>query len=110
MSIYERIKELYEKAEQEAAEERDRQQRETELLRAASRVAEALQAHGVKAADAPIPGWLIHTLTLPPSPQAAPSCADPSPRVQAGAETVPHFGEVSVTPNIVQYTKVQHQG
>lgn len=64
MGIYERIKELYEKAEQEAAEERARQQRETELLRAGSRVADALHARGVTAVDAPIPGWLIHSQTL----------------------------------------------
>ena len=36
MGIYERIRKLYQEAEQKAAEERSRQQRETELLRAAS--------------------------------------------------------------------------
>ena len=53
MGINERIEKLYE-------EERERQQRETELLRAASRVADALHAHGVNASDAPISGWLLH--------------------------------------------------
>ena len=72
MGIYERITELYEKAEQENAKERARQQRETELQRDASRVASALHAHGVKATDRPIRGWLIHEATLPPFPKPKP--------------------------------------
>lgn len=74
MGIYERIKELYE-------EERARQQRETELLRAASRVADALRADGVEAIDAPIRGWLIHTEILPPrpTPPARPRPSSPTP-------------------------------
>lgn len=66
MGIYERVKELYEKAEGGNAEERATQQRETELWRDASRAAGALHAHGVKPADGRIRGWLIHQETLPP--------------------------------------------
>jgi len=85
MGIYERIKELYEKAEQEAAEERARQQRETELLRAAAKVADALHAHGVEAADTPIHGWLIHRHTLPPlPPQPPPPPRSPLPSANPG--------------------------
>jgi hypothetical protein len=72
MGIYERIRKLYEKAEHEAVEERARQQRETELLCAGSRVAEALRAHGVKAADGPVRGWLIQRLDTAPYPPTPP--------------------------------------
>jgi hypothetical protein len=75
MGIYERIRKLYDKAEQEAAEEKARQQRETECLRAASKVANALLAHGVTTVDTPVHGWLIHWQTVQPTP--------PSPRTSS---------------------------
>jgi hypothetical protein len=71
MGIYERVTELYKVAEQKNAEERARQQREAKLRRDASRIAGALHAPSVQAADGPISGWLIHeeTLPRPPSPK-----------------------------------------
>ena len=114
MGIYERIRKLYEKAEQEAAEARARQQREPELLRAASRVAEALHAHGVKTADAPIHGWLIHRQTLPPLPPPPPV---PSPKPWEGIATLSgstsRFSSGSTSRSIrrsatVQYTMVEY--
>jgi len=96
MGVYERIRELYE-------EERARQQRETELLRAASRVADALHAHGVEAADAPIRGWLIHKRTLsrpttPPPP--------PTTRPRQGF-IMPN--RVTSTPTMAQYIRVEYR-
>lgn len=77
MGIYRRVKELYAEAERKNAEERARQQRETELWRDASKVVAALVAHGMKPADAPIGGWLLHVETLPPPPKSE----EPSARV-----------------------------
>ena len=72
MGLNERITGVSKKVKQENAKERARQQREKELRRDASMVASALHAHGVKATDGPIRGWLIHEETLPPPPKPEP--------------------------------------
>ena len=94
MGIYERIKELYE-------EERARQQRETELLRAASKVAGALHAHGVETVDDPIRGWLIHTQILPPRPTPPPTSTQS--RLKPGQGFIP----LSSPPTVPRVIRVQ---
>jgi hypothetical protein len=105
MGIYERIEKLYE-------EERERQQRETELLRAASRVADALHAHGVNASDAPISGWLLHRQILPRP------TAPPRPTTSPPPRTTRHQGfimpnRVTSTPTTITttapYTAVEYR-
>jgi hypothetical protein len=96
MGIYERIEKLYE-------EERARQQRETEVLRAASRVADALRDHGVKAADAPIRGWLIHRRIRPRLTTPSPPPTTPSP----SARTRPRQGFIMPNPVPRPYTVTQ---
>lgn len=86
--------------------EQARQQRETELLRAASRVADTLRDHGVKAVDAPIRGWLIHRHILPPLP-TPPRPKPTSPKPGQGFVTVGRSSTCR-SPITVQDTMVQY--
>ena len=112
MSIYDRIRKLYE-------EERARQQRETELLRAASkvadalhgvetvRVADALHAHGVEPVDVSIRGWLIHLQILPASPTPPPRPTAPRSKPGQGF-VIPGGPPTFPTSTTVQDTMVRY--